>query len=79
MRTTLPVALAKNRRTTGGNKFVTCWYSASWKLAATVLSASSKEYTEPRDLKPERDGGTTIVKLRVHPGDVRVVYFTVRK
>jgi hypothetical protein len=41
--------------------------------------ASAKEYTEPRDLKPERDGGATVVKVRVHPGDVQVMYLTAGK
>lgn len=36
------------------------------------------EYTEPRELAvtKEKDGST--VRVRVHPGDVQVVYFTVR-
>jgi hypothetical protein len=36
--------------------------------------ASAREYTEPRDLSAEKGVNGTEVKLRVHPGDVQVVY-----
>jgi hypothetical protein len=39
---------------------------------------SAKEYTQPSDLKvaDEKDGSS--VKLRVHPGDVQVVYLVTK-
>lgn len=39
---------------------------------------SAKEYTEPRDLTPEKGKDGTEVRLRVHPGDVQVVYLVTR-
>jgi hypothetical protein len=39
---------------------------------------SAKEYTEPRDLKPAASQGATEVRVRVHPGDVQVVYLVTR-
>jgi hypothetical protein len=39
---------------------------------------SATEYTGPRDLTTRKDGDTTVVGIRVHPGDVQVVYLTVR-
>ena len=38
-----------------------------------------REYTEPRDLKARKGERGTEVRLRVHPGDVQVVYFTMEK
>jgi hypothetical protein len=35
---------------------------------------SAKEYTEPRDLPVTKEKDATEVRLRVHPGDVQVVY-----
>jgi hypothetical protein len=35
---------------------------------------SAKEYTGPRDLKVTREGDVASVRVRVHPGDVQVVY-----
>jgi hypothetical protein len=37
------------------------------------------EYTQPRDLTPVQTKGNTEVRLRVHPGDVQVVYLTVKR
>jgi hypothetical protein len=34
---------------------------------------SAKECTEPRDLTPERLQEGTVIRVRVHPGDVQVV------
>jgi len=39
---------------------------------------SAKEYTEPRDLKPEKRDKATEIAVRVHPGDVQVVYLVTR-
>ena len=39
---------------------------------------STREYTEPRDLTPERGKAGTEVRLRVPPGDVQVVYLVTR-
>jgi hypothetical protein len=39
---------------------------------------TAKEYTGPRDLTLEKDGDVSEVRLRVHPGDVQVVYLTTR-
>ena len=44
-------------------------------VVSTKLNVTSaKEYTEPRDLKIEKGD----VKIRVHPGDVQVVYFVTK-
>lgn len=34
---------------------------------------SVKEYTEPRDLKREKENDRTKLSVRIHPGDVQVV------
>lgn len=34
---------------------------------------SAREYTQPRDLSVEQKGGTTEIRLRIHPGDIQVV------
>src|SRR5262249_19291919 len=39
----------------------------------------AREYTEPRDLPPAAGKDGTEVRLRIHPGDVQVVYLTVGK
>src|SRR5947207_15549302 len=39
---------------------------------------SAKEYTEPRDLTVEKGPNGAGVKLRVHPGDVQVVYLVAK-
>jgi hypothetical protein len=39
---------------------------------------SAKEYTEPRDLSLTKVGDLTQIKVRVHPGDVQVVYLVLR-
>ena len=44
------------------------------KLAVT----SAKEYTEPRDLSVEKGENGTEVKVRVHPGDIQVVYLVAK-
>lgn len=36
---------------------------------------SVKEYTEPRDLTPVKGKDGTEVRVRIHPGDVQVVYY----
>ena len=35
---------------------------------------SARESTQPRDLTPDRGKDGTEVAVRVHPGDVQVVY-----
>jgi hypothetical protein len=40
---------------------------------------SLREYTQPRDLRAARREGATEVRLRVHPGDVQVMCFTMTK
>jgi len=40
--------------------------------------ASAKEYTEPRDLAVEKGPNGAEVKVRVHPGDVQVVYLVAK-
>jgi hypothetical protein len=45
----------------------------------TLPVKSVREYTEPRDLTPVKGETGSEVYLRVHPGDVQVVYFTVAK
>ena len=39
---------------------------------------SAKEYTEPRDLAVEKGANGAEVRVRVHPGDVQVVYLVVK-
>ena len=39
---------------------------------------SAKEYTGPRDLTPSKGKDGTEVRVRVHPGDVQVVYLVTR-
>jgi hypothetical protein len=49
-------------------------------LVRTALPVqSAKEYTEPRDLTPAKGKDGTEIRLRVHPGDVQVVYLTTGK
>jgi hypothetical protein len=44
----------------------------------TALPVKSvREYTEPRELSAVKGEGKSTVRLRVHPGDVQVVYLTV--
>jgi len=45
----------------------------SWKVA------SAKEYTLMRDLKTVSGGNGAEVQLRIHPGDVQVVYLVAKK
>jgi hypothetical protein len=40
---------------------------------------SAKEYTVPRDLPTAKTGDATEVPVRVHPGDVQVVYLVIGK
>lgn len=40
--------------------------------------ASAKEYTEPRDLAVEKGARGAEVRVRVHPGDVQVVYLVAK-
>jgi hypothetical protein len=48
-------------------------------LVRTALPvASVKEMTGPRDLTPEKGKDATTLRLRVHPGDVQVLYFTLK-
>ncbi len=42
-------------------------------LRAALPVKSAKEWTEPRDLTPEKGKDGTSIKVRVHPGDVQVV------
>jgi hypothetical protein len=39
---------------------------------------SAREYTEPRDLQTTPDKESSVIRLRVHPGDVQVVGLVVR-
>jgi hypothetical protein len=39
---------------------------------------SAREYTEPRDLTPAKGAEGSEVRVRVHPGDVQVVYLVTR-
>ncbi|HMC65262.1 MAG TPA: hypothetical protein VKI65_10020 [Gemmataceae bacterium] len=44
-------------------------------MLRTALSVkSAKEYTQPRDLTPAKGRDGTVLRLRVHPGDVQAVY-----
>jgi hypothetical protein len=40
--------------------------------------ATAKEYTEPRELRLEKGANGSEVKVRVHPGDLQVVYLSTR-
>jgi hypothetical protein len=48
-------------------------------VRTSLLVKSVREYTEPRDLTAMKGKGRSEVRLRVHPGDVQVVYFTLKK
>src|SRR5262249_42116371 len=48
-------------------------------LRTSLPVESVREYTEPRDLTAVKGEAGTEVRLRVHPGDLQVVYFTLRK
>jgi hypothetical protein len=49
-------------------------------MVRTRLSVkAAKEHTEPRDLAVAAGKDGAEVRLRVHPGDVQVVYLTVGK
>jgi hypothetical protein len=48
-------------------------------MRTTLPVKSVREYTEPRALTAVRSETGTAVRLRVHPGDVQAVYFTVSK
>jgi hypothetical protein len=49
-------------------------------VVRTALPVSkATEYTEPRDLTPEKGQDGFAVRVRVHPGDVQVVYLTAGK
>jgi hypothetical protein len=48
-------------------------------LRTDLPVSAAKEYTDPRDLKPEKGKGGTRLRLRVHPGDLQVVYLTTGK
>ncbi|HEX3147815.1 MAG TPA: hypothetical protein VHR66_07000 [Gemmataceae bacterium] len=48
-------------------------------VVRTKLNVSAaKEYTEPRDLTVEKGANGAEVRVRVHPGDVQVVYLSVK-
>src|SRR5262249_11226248 len=47
-------------------------------LHTSLPVKSAKEYTGPRDLTPEKGKDGTEVRLRIHPGDVQVVYLVTR-
>ena len=46
-------------------------------IRASLPVQSAREYTEPRNLTAVKSKDGTEVRLRVHPGDVQVVYFTI--
>ena len=39
---------------------------------------SAKEYTQPRDLEIAKEKDSSQIKVRVHPGDVQVVYLVTK-
>jgi hypothetical protein len=47
-------------------------------LRTSLPVKAAKEYTDPRDLPLTGGRGAVKVRLRVHPGDVQVVYLTTR-
>ena len=47
-------------------------------LRTALPVQSVKEYTGPRDLTPEKGKDGVEVRVRVHPGDVQVVVFTMK-
>jgi hypothetical protein len=47
-------------------------------LRTKLNVTSAKEYTEPRDLVAEKGPNGAEVKVRVHPGDVQVVYLVAK-
>ncbi|HWG44553.1 MAG TPA: hypothetical protein VN688_17370 [Gemmataceae bacterium] len=48
-------------------------------VRTTLPVKSAREHTEPRALNPVKGEAGTEVRLRVHPGDVQVVGFTLEK
>ena len=47
-------------------------------LRTALPVKSAREYTEPRDLAVDRVKDVTRIPVRVHPGDVQVVYLVTR-
>ena len=58
--------------------------AGSWGLAGPGISPewtqgeSAQEYTQPRALPVQKNGQNNQIRVRVHPGDVQVVYLVTR-
>lgn len=76
------VLLVNNRgvdKTPNGVARVDRRASADVVLRTSLPVRSAREYTEPRDLALVKGEDATEIRLRVHPGDVRVVYLMMPK
>jgi hypothetical protein len=76
------VALFNNRgvdKTQNGVARVDRRAFADVVVRTTLPVKSAREYAEPRDVTPVRNKDATEVRVRVHPGDVQVVYLVTSK